>query len=79
MSKREMAESRRGRAEAQRIYDRIEAGKVKCRCGGKARAQLIPTGGCGSLRQKIRIHCRRARCLISSKWHDDHDTVVALG
>lgn len=66
------------RAEAQRICDRIQSGNVKCKCGGKAKIQILPAGGC-SMRQNVRIYCSRTRCCRSSNWHDDHNMITAWG
>lgn len=77
MTAKEIREHRQRVAEAQHIYSRIERGKVKCQCGGKCRAQIMPNGGCGSMRQQIRFYCSNKKCCVSSEWHDDHDTVDA--
>lgn len=60
---------RAARLEAQRIYDRVESGKVRCACGAKARVDIRGAGGC-SMRQSIRLYCDK--CEISTMWRDDH-------
>ena len=75
-------ETIRARQQAQRIYNRVDKGKVKCKCGGKCCVQILTSRGC-SMRQQIRFYCSRSTdrgrkaCHLSSEWHDDHDTMLA--
>ena len=49
-----------------RLFKRIEAGEIKCRCGGTLKAQVQSEGR--STSEWVRLHCSRKRCSISTNW-----------
>ena len=69
--------NRRLRMDIARAFARIEAGKVRCRCGGTLKAQVEQSEG-RACNENVWLHCSNDDCPASDRWRPGFELLEGL-
>lgn len=60
-----------------KLFEAISAGKYRCKCGGKLKAEVECYEG-RSCNENVWLHCSRERCNANTRWYAGFDLPEAF-